>query len=68
MVDQSYHLRHLGHKREEGTHVQFLWSCLIVVTFPVSVMKYSDKRNLRSFSGSQFKVQSIVVRVKVAEA
>lgn len=67
MVDQSYHLRHLGHKREEGTHVQFLWSCLIVVTFPVAVMKYTDKRNL-SFSGSQFKVQSIVVRVKVAEA
>lgn len=67
MLDQSYHLRHLGHKREEGTHVQFLWSCLIVVTFPVAVMKYSDKRNL-SFSGSQFKVQSIVVRVKVAEA
>lgn len=40
---------------------QFRRSYPIVATFSVAVMKYSDKRNLRrSFSGSQFKVQSLM--------
>lgn len=32
----------------------------VVATFPVAIMKYSDKRGLRSFSSSQFKVQFIM--------